>query len=410
MSEVTPPAGDLPPTSTPAVVRHVPDRFADTEPPPPLPRFAEVETGPKGPTFAGFWRRAWARFVTTLYWTVLGSLGTFGIVFAFTFLYSASNEAAFLLAGLVCAWIFGIFVTYMVWSRSLSTRRGTVGMRQMGLAIRSRGSRVTAISRAQAFRRSALTFVPFVYASGASWIVLYSPSVGAIALTGIIGAALFLLLALGGLWMLVSPERQTAWDVVGDTVVMAEREPSWLALGSFVAGLVVPGVAWAITVGTTGLDDVRDQFDDMRTVGDMGEFIVSVIPGLAVSLAAVVIGHIALRPTSWDRGGGRAGRGLARTGLALSYLFPVGIVLTSVFGVTVNRINEREIGTCEEIREDLELATASYTTLNGRPPTDLATLGSPIYIDVPDLADRFEIETLPGGEVDFVGVGDCDDL
>ena len=101
-------------------------------------------------------------------------VGTYLIALLFLFVYSATPNDSILLAGLAVSWAYGLLVTYLIWSRSLATRRGTLGMRQMGLSIRS-ASRQPAISKGQAFRRSIIALLPFVFASGAGWLLLYTP-------------------------------------------------------------------------------------------------------------------------------------------------------------------------------------------------------------------------------------------
>ena len=247
MSDVTPPSGDLPPpppgppgpgfwqqSSTP-LHEPAPERPPTYVTPPGLQQPLGTASGPTAPELAGFWRRAWARGITLLFWLLVLDVGTYLITLLFLFINSATPNDSILLAGLAASWAYGLLVTYLIWSRSLATRRGTLGMRQMGLSIRS-ASRNPAISKGQAFRRSFIALLPLVVASGSGWLLLYSPDDNLIVLSLIVQAALVGLVTLGGLWMLVSPRRQTVWDIVGDTVVV-------------VAGELIPGdgdIVWGI--------------------------------------------------------------------------------------------------------------------------------------------------------------------
>ena len=201
MSDVTPPSGDLPPpppgppgpgfwqqSSTP-LHEPAPERPPTYVTPPGLQQPLGTASGPTAPELAGFWRRAWARGITLLFWLLVLDVGTYLITLLFLFINSATPNDSILLAGLAASWAYGLLVTYLIWSRSLATRRGTLGMRQMGLSIR-RASRNPAISKGQAFRRSFIALLPLVVASGSGWLLLYSPDDNLIVLSLIVQAAL----------------------------------------------------------------------------------------------------------------------------------------------------------------------------------------------------------------------------
>ena len=419
MSDVTPPSGDLPPpppgppgpgfwqqSSTP-LHEPAPERPPTYVTPPGLQQPLGAAPGPSVPDVAGFWRRAWARGITLLFWLLVLDVGTYLIALLFLFIYSATPNDSILLAGLAVSWAYGLLVTYLIWSRSLATRRGTLGMRQMGLSIRS-ASRQPAISKGQAFRRSIIALLPFVFASGAGWLFLYSPDDDLIVLSLIVQAALVGLVTLGGLWMLVSPRRQTVWDIVGDTVVVVDREPSWLAVSALVAGLLVP-TGSMVSLVVVGAARLQSEYRSLSGYGSAGRYFLYNIPTLVLSVIAIALGHVAIRATRWEAQR-LAGRGLARTALFLGYLFPVAFVATLAFGAIYRQVEDLQVRSCSDTRDDIAVAAESYRLLNGTYPDSIAPMTDGIYLDDPELAERWTLsdESVSGApEYRLTGKGDC---
>lgn len=442
MSDVTPPAGDLPPPppgppgagfwQDPAATGTPPVGTSPLPPPPepaqipapPAPAYAPPPTyepppthvnptgiqptlgttpGPSVPELAGFWRRAWARVITGLFWAAVLQLGIYLITLLFRFIDSAAPNDLTLLGGLGVSFAYGVMVTYLIWSRPLSTRRGTVGMRQMGLSLRST-SRNPAISRAQAFRRSLLAVFPLFVASGSGWLLLYSPDDDAIVLALIIEAALVGLVVLGGLWMLVNPRRQTVWDLVGKTVVVSDREPSWIAVCALAAGVLVPSGA-AVSLVVVGASRLQSEYRSLSGFGSAGRYLSYNIPTLVLSVATILLGHVAIRSTRWESHR-HAGRGLARTALFLGYLFPVALVATLAFGAIYRQLEDRQVGSCSETRKEIGVAAESFRRLNGVYPVDISTMATGIYLDDPELSKFWTLtSSTSSGQPTFTLVG-----
>lgn len=383
--------------------------------------FGEASTR-GGPQYAGFWRRFWARFITGVMASVILSLGYSVLLGATLWVYAnvgtctanssgrqfCQREPVILLVGLVATWAFGLVASYYIWSRRLATNGGTVGMHQMGLRIRGAGE-IEQIGKPQAFRRSLISLLPFVFSSGAGWIILYEPSTSLLTLVGIINAGLVAIIVLGGLWMLFSERRQTAWDLVGDTVVVVDREPSWVSLAAFLVGVLVPyGIA--LTLSLTGVSALRADYDDIAEgAWSVSRILAVALPVGAVALGAIILGHLGVRSTTWEARR-LAGRGLARTGMLLGYSVPALVVGAIAFNVVYDRIESRKDRTCTEVRKELVLALESYKTLNGTYPTGLNEVLSPVYSNEPDASTTWEIElTTPDGlAYELTGKGACE--
>ena len=423
MSEVTPPPGDLPspagpgpqfwtepsavppsvpvgapaePSTTPPPLPAAPSDPATPGPPPMFVQptgaqvpFGTLRTDAVGPVYAGFWRRAWARGISILVWLVAMSIGTFAINALTLFLYDAAKVDAILVAGLAIDWAYGLTLAYLLFSRSLARHGATIGMRQMGLTIvleRTLGP----ISKGRAFRRSFVALIPFVFYSAASWIVLFNPTSSVVALVSVVGLVLSLLIVLGGLWMLVSDRRQTVWDIVGETVVLVEHEPSWLAVAEFVVGLMVP-VAAGFTLVVIGVDRLQSEYQRLSGAGNAGRYLLYSVPAFLVALVAIVLGHVAVRSTRWEKNR-LAGGGLARTGLVLGYAFPVVVLLVVSFGVLYRRVEDRQARSCAEERTAIVEAITSFQRLNGRYPTDVGQVSGSIYVNDTSIEPNWTID------------------
>lgn len=380
---------------------------------------AYINPNRQGPVYAGFWRRAWARWITALASSIVLGTGYSLILFGTFWIHQntavctittsgqqvCQRQGLFLLVGLALTWIYGITVSYYMWSRRLATHGATIGMAQMGLSIKGSTTFGT-ISKGRAFRRSVIALLPAVFASGISWIFLFDPSENVLVIAYVGLGVLSVLVALGGLWMLVDAQRRTLWDIVGETIVVVDRDPSWFAVVALVFASLVPSAA-SLTFTLIGLEKLRDEFDDF-SAGDASiqRILVYVLPVALACIGAIVFGHLGVRATKWDARR-LSGRGIAVAGTLVGYSVPALAVMSLLFSFLYTRLTEREARTCKETRKELEIAAASFKTLNGEDPPSIDALGLPIYMNDEELDADWKIASKVGGGIRFVGLGDC---
>lgn len=358
--------------------------------------------------YAGFWRRFWARIVTSTVVSIVFTAGMAGILAATRWTYDTlstcdidssgrqycTREPLILLGGLIISWIFGVIVTHYLYTRRLVNKGYTTGMSQMGLVIRSTSHSPT-VTKSQAFRRNLLALLPAWLGSACLWIPLYLPSNKAVAIALVAEGALIVLAVLGSLWNLLNERRQTVWDIVGDTVVMADREPSWIALSAFVVGCLVPyGIG--VTTWLIGVQALRNNYDDASS-GEWSvlKIVAALSPLAAVTLGAIILGHLGVRATSWETRR-LAGRGLARTGMVLGYSVPALVVLSIVFSVIYTRFEENKRRSCTEVRKELVIAAESFRTLNGEYPASIGQISGSPYVIEEGLTDQWDLRPQPG--------------
>lgn len=369
------------------------------------------------PAYAGFWRRFWARGVTSVVTTTLLLIGLELLGAGSSWLQGmigcrqVANGLVYCTGSDALRWVtFGLAVlfilttAYWVIARRVILHSATTGMHQLGIKVVSteRDPRVTS---KQAMLRSAPLLLLTL-----SWIIipwrgLFTPDEDIVTILVVVQMALAGLMLLGGLVSLATEKRQTAWDLAAKTVVVVEREPSWFALLSLVFGLCIPS-AMVATIVTASSSGIRDAIDDI-TGGTVAAILTAVGPIALATLGAIVFGHIGLRATDWA-GGRRAGRGMAGVGAFLGYLVPVGIVLMIVFSLLYEEIDEQRAGSCKEARAALDRAVSSFTVLNGRPPNDLDEIESSVYgLTNLKVGDRWEITNEPLIGSRIVGRGSC---
>jgi len=371
-----------------------------------------------GPAYSGFWRRYWARVVTSLALSVVFILGLNAIRFITGFAYSSmqtctisgsyricTGEDLALVAGGIAAWIFIVAISYSAWSRRLSTHGATIGMQQMGLVIRD-ATQGAPPSKRRAFGRTAISQFPVVVSAVIPALVLFDADDSWQVNAQIIGGLVTLLLIPLGLWMLVDRRRQTAWDRAANTVVIVEHEPSWLALIALLFGSLVPAVAVGATLYLLGGDrqvDLRDYSSDGTTFADL---LIFVVPVLLITLPAIIFGHLGLRETRWEARR-RSGRGMALTGTLLGYSVPVIALAVAAFTFTSDRIEGLNERSCDQVRTDTVEALESYRTLNGIYPDALSKLASGVYLgEEPKSANwRYAAQA---DAYTLEGTGDCD--
>ncbi len=368
--------------------------------------------------YAGFWRRAWARVVTGVLWIAVVGAGNTAIQYLTIWLSAeqdscrrvgrATNDVCeltewILWIGFGASWLFGVVASYLIWSRRVARHGATAGMSAMGLTVHNVSDHNHALSDGQAFKRSFIALLPFWFASGFGFVVLFNPQRRVVTLFALIELGLVALTLLGALLMLVTARRQTLWDLAADTVVIEEREPSWLAVAAFVFGILVPATI-GIGVASIGASNLNERYDEAAANG-AGSVVLLALPLAVVCVAAIVLGHLAIGRTDWSTK--RAGRGLARTGVLFGYSVPLLTVAALAFSFLYDEVNERNERTCNELRTEAIQAAASYLAFNGTYPTDVAAIGEQIYVDDPELGAKLEIAGDPGTEDGYRFIGEC---
>jgi len=369
-------------------------------PPAPTPSF-----GPTEAELAGFWRRFWARLVTMQLWSVVAGGSVAAVVGLVLFVTSSVDNRGVVISGLVVSVLIAGIVSHYLLSRPIEDHGGTLGMRQLGLAVAPAGDSVR-VTTTQAAIRTFLAATPLVYGLAVGYLTVADDDLSddTLLLLVYIGIGLSALMVLGGLWMLVSDRHQTAWDGAGQTLVVVRHEPAWPAVAGWLIGSLVPVVA-VVSVLVFGVDKLRAEYADIESAGDAVRYLLYGLPALVVAIIAIAVNQVVIRTTNW--GGGRlSGRGLAQAGLTLGYSFPFLVVLVIAFDVVYSRFDADQKRTCAEESEQIAVAAESYRTLNGIYPPDLSTVGQGIYLDTDDLGDRWQ--RTDGPEFAVKGIGKCE--
>ncbi|MFN8050011.1 MAG: RDD family protein [Acidimicrobiales bacterium] len=383
---------------------------------------ANDHAGQRGPVtvYAGFWRRFWARAVTGFAVGIVLAIANAAIRFATNFVYSATatcdslssgghfcqGSDAVRVGGAVVALAVDLGVVYHMWSRSLAVKHGTVGMKQMGLAIRN-GRDFTDVSKQRAFRRTLIWALPVVAADVTSLAILFDASRSAIVIGSLVTGGLVLLTIAGALVMVFDDRRRTLWDRLTDTVVVVEREPSWLSLLALLIGTLVP-YAFLLGLLLAPGNSYRDRIDGLSGDVAITSLLAWFAPLIVVVVGAITFGHLGLHETKWNTRR-PAGRGLALGGTVLGYSVPVllvlGLVVTFTFG-RVESLNERA---CKTVRRDITKAAEAFRSLNGEYPDRLSVLADTAYLgEAPD-SDNWDYELAPGTAAGYrlVGLKKC---
>lgn len=312
-----------------------------------------------------------------------------------------------LVAGTVAAAVATTIVSYLVFARSIDVHRGTVGMRQLGLQVRTAGGHgapTRSDARAHWFGSSILQSVSGLVV-GLIWFDLATPwRVATVLVVGLVAVGTIA----GALASLVG--RRTVWDRWSGLEVIIDREPAWTAIAAAAIGSIVPTVA----VGTLVLadfDDLQDWYRELTAANaDTGDQLVVIVPIALLTVTTIVLGHVGNRATRW-RVDHPAGDGAARTGTALGWAAPVVIALAAVATVTADRVESLNARGCDDGRARIVEALDSFLTLNGAPPTSLGELAHPVYLGEAPAPERWRYSTDPTAAKGFrlVGIGDCAD-
>ena len=80
------------------------------------------------------------------------------------------------------------------------------------------------------------------------------------------------------------------------------------------------------------------------------------------------------------------------------------------FGAIYRQVEDRQVRSCSDTRDDIAVAAESYRRLNGVYPDSIAPVADGIYLDDPELAERWTLtdESASGApEYRLTGKGDC---